>query len=101
MEDYNRSLIEQINQQLKSGFDSSLRADNYCVVRTGIGDILSVLPMNSLSDSGHTVFGPDTFAACIQHVNTFFVSEFRGGAKRPTNSHSVTGDEKSDEGNPT
>jgi len=99
VEDYNRLLIEQINQQLKSGFDASLRADNYCVVRTGIGDILSVLPMNSISDSGKTVFGPDTFAACIQHVNTFFVSEFRRGEKHPAHPLAVTGDEESEQEN--
>jgi hypothetical protein len=99
VEDYNRLIIEQINRQLKSGFDSSLRTDKYCVVKTGIGGILSVLPENSISNDNHTVSGPDTFAACIQYVNTYFVSEFKGETKDPAKPSSATSDEESDEEN--
>ena len=76
MEDYNRSIIEQINQQLKSGFAASLRNTQYCVVKAGVHGVLSVQPLYSVGDV-QPEFGPATFAACIQHVNTYLVADLK------------------------
>ncbi|GLQ98831.1 hypothetical protein [Dyella mobilis] len=74
MDDFNSLIIEQINQQLKSGFASSLQEDKFCVVKTGIGNIVSVLPAQSAKESADQVFGPDTFKACNNYVNNYSVS---------------------------
>jgi hypothetical protein len=75
MEDFNRTLIEQINDQLKRGFEANLLANEFCVVRTGVDGVLSVLSSTAVTDQHDAVFGPKPFAACIQYVNAYLVTE--------------------------
>lgn len=79
MESYNRTLIDQINDQLKRGFDANMQADDYCVVRVGIDGVLSVLAATAVSGQHDTVFGPKSFAACIEYVNGNLVTRMAVG----------------------
>ncbi|HEY4093565.1 MAG TPA: hypothetical protein VGN46_18815 [Luteibacter sp.] len=74
MDDFNSMLIEQINDQLKRGFDANLRAGDFCVVETRVNGVLSVLPSAAVSDQHKTVFGPGSFASCIAYVNGHLVT---------------------------
>lgn len=73
LESYNRSLVDQINDQLKRGFDASLQVNDYCVVRTGVDGVLSVMSATAVSDDQDIVSGPKSFATCIEFVNADFV----------------------------
>ena len=69
MERYNCTLIEQINEQLQRGFKADLQADGYYVIKTGVDGVLSVLGSAMVGDKHAIVFGPKSFAACIEYVN--------------------------------
>lgn len=79
MESYNRLLMEQIGEQLKRGFGASLQARDYCVVRTGVGGVLSVLASAAVGEQHDVVFGPKPFAACVEYVNASFARAAQRG----------------------
>lgn len=79
MESYNRTLIDQINDQLKRGFDANSRVGGYCVIRVGVDGVLSVLASTTVSDQHEVVFGPQSFAACIEYVNGNLVTRMEAG----------------------
>ncbi|UPG95836.1 hypothetical protein [Luteibacter aegosomatissinici] len=73
MEEFNRMLIDQINDRLKQSFDANLQAGEYCVVRARVQGVLSVLPAAAAGDDA--VCGPASFADCIAYINGRFVNE--------------------------
>lgn len=76
MEDYNRLLIGQINDQLKRGFEASLQAGDFSVIRSKVANVLSVVPSAAAAGDEHDIVsGPAPFAACIQYVNAYLVTE--------------------------
>lgn len=76
MEDYNRLLIGQINDQLKRGFEASLQGGDFSVIRSKVANVLSVVPSAAAAGEGHEIVsGPAPFAACIQYVNAYLVTE--------------------------
>ncbi len=75
MEDYNRMLIGQINDQLKRGFEASLQGGQFSVIRSKVANVLSVVPSASAGEGYEVVSGPASFAACIQYVNAYLVTE--------------------------
>lgn len=75
MEDFNRMIIAQIDAQLKQGYESNLRKPEYCVVKTGVNQVLVVLPAHAVVDTNEAVFGPKPFADCLSYVNGQLVNE--------------------------
>lgn len=69
MERYNATLLAQIDDQLQRSFEAGLQADKYYVIKTHTHGVLSVLSSAMVNDEHDVVFGPESFAACIEYVN--------------------------------
>jgi hypothetical protein len=78
MEDLNRSLIDQVYAQITSGLVASRASADYCVVRAPVRGVLTVVLSTSAGNEHERVFGPDTFAACMAHVNRRMAARPRG-----------------------
>lgn len=74
MQRYNLSLIEQVDARLRQGFEASSRANGYCVIRVGVDNVLSVMSQAMVNDQQDAVFGPASFAKCIEYVNANFTA---------------------------
>lgn len=75
MEQFNRMLMAQIQDQLKRGFAANFRINEFCVVATRVHGVLSILSAASVTDKHEAVFGPKSFEACSAYINGQFVKE--------------------------
>ncbi|MDA8446265.1 hypothetical protein [Paracidovorax valerianellae] len=73
MELHNTQLMEQIQSQLKSGFDAALQGGDYYVVRSSLTGVLSVLASTTVTEDHDVAFGPRPFSQCIGYVNSTVV----------------------------
>ncbi len=74
MQQTNRLVMARIDAQLRGGFGAALHGGDFCVVRSSVTGVMSVLASAKAGDRGDALFGPGTFADCIEFVNSTVVA---------------------------
>jgi hypothetical protein len=84
--DLSRSLLAQIEARMRENFGASQRQATYCVVRSRLTGVLSVLPAATPPLEAEA-WGPRPFAECIAYVNSAVVKRLAARAVAQASDH--------------
>lgn len=71
---HNRRLMAQMDDRMRCGFDASLQGADHVVIRSRVTQVMLVLGAGAASGRGEPLFGPASFARCLEFVNVIMVT---------------------------